>query len=182
VGRKGAQFLARTGRKLMAQFSVGDRVPYRDVRPVVETLTKAFSEGEIDTIEVLYPRFINNLRQEVTLESLCPVPNLSAFIAEHQGAQNAGAPIAEDTREMNFEPEANEILTPMIELYIRREIHQMMLEAQASEQSARMVAMKTATDNAKDLADRLTLNFNKARQSAITQELVEMSAAASQTK
>ena len=178
VGRKGSQYLARTNRRLLAQFSVSDKAPYREVRPVVESLVQAFREGSIDTIEVLFPRFINNLRQEVTLESLAPIPDLDKFIDAHKGrSQLAPAPIAGDTREMSFEPSIAEILDQIVDLYIRREVHQMILEAQASEQSARMVAMKTATDNAHDLEQRLTLNYNKARQSAITQELVELSAA-----
>ena len=177
VGRKGGQFLARTERNLVAQFSVSDRAPYREVRPVVETLTNAFREGKIDTIEVIFPRFINNLRQEPTIERLAPIPSLDCFVDAHKGRRClADAPIENDLREMAFEPSSAEILNRMIELYIRREIHQMILEAQASEQSARMVAMKTATDNAKELEKRLTLNYNKARQAAITQELVELSA------
>jgi F-type H+-transporting ATPase subunit gamma len=178
VGRKGGQFLARTGRNLIAQFSISDRVPYREVRPVVETLAKAYKAGEIDTIEVIYPRFVNNLRQEPTIEQLAPIPSIECFVDAHKGRRYlTPAPIENDSREITFEPDASSILDRMIELYIRREIHQMILEAQASEQSARMVAMKTATDNAKDLERRLTLNYNKARQAAITQELVELSAA-----
>ncbi|MBN1403381.1 MAG: ATP synthase F1 subunit gamma [Opitutales bacterium] len=179
VGRKGSQFLARTGRDLAASFSVSDRVPYKDVRPVVESLTQAYIAGEIDTIEVLYPRFINNLRQEITLEPLAPIPSLDSLLSAHKGRpdETAEPPIANDTREMLFEPDAQSIINEIIDLYIRRVVHHMMLEAQASEQSARMVAMKTATDNAKDLEGRLTLKYNKARQTAITQELVEISAA-----
>ncbi len=179
VGRKGSQFLARTARDLAASFSVSDRVPYKEVRPVVESLTQAYLSGEIDTIEVLYPRFINNLRQEVTLEPIAPIPSLDKLLELYKGRpdETAEPPIANDTREMIFEPDVKSILDEIIDLYIRRVVHQMMLEAQASEQSARMVAMKTATDNAKDLESRLTLKYNKARQSAITQELVEISAA-----
>jgi F-type H+-transporting ATPase subunit gamma len=178
VGRKGGQFLARTDRHLIAQFSVPDRAPYREVRPVVETLTNAYRAGEIDTIEVIFPRFVNNLRQEATIEQLAPIPSIDCFVDAHKARRYlAPAPIVNDTREMTFEPDATSILDQMIELYIRREIHQMILEAQASEQSARMVAMKTATDNAHELEKRLTLNYNKARQAAITQELVELSAA-----
>jgi F-type H+-transporting ATPase subunit gamma len=178
VGRKGSQFLARTGRDLAAQFSVSDRVPYREVRPIVETLVQAYKAGEIDTIEVLFARFVNNLRQEITLEQLAPIPNLGEFVEKHQGRSLlTPAPIADDTREMTFEPSPADILEGIIDLYIRREIHQMLLESQASEQSARMVAMKTATDNAQSLEKALTLKYNKVRQGAITQELVELSAA-----
>ena len=207
VGRKAAQYLARANRKLIAQFSVSDRATYREVRPVVETLTQAFKNGEIDTIEVLFPRFVNNLSQEVTLDALCPIPDLNTFIEAHK-RRNTGAtsnvtkeeylakggdlnlwippalppPIENDTREMAFEPSASEILDQIVDLYIRRGIHQKILEAKASEYSARMVAMKTATDNASELEDRLTLNYNKARQGAITQELVELSAASAASK
>ena len=179
VGRKGAQFLSRTGRTVVAQFSVGDRAPYSQVRPVVETLVQAYLKGEIDTIEVVYPRFINNLRQEATVEQLAPIPDLKSFIAQHRGRAQytKDAPNPDDEREMKFEPSPREIVGALVELYVRREIYQMVLEAQASEHSARMVAMKTATDNAKELASRLTLKYNKARQAAITQEILEISAA-----
>jgi F-type H+-transporting ATPase subunit gamma len=184
VGRKGAQFLARTDRKLIAQFSIADKAPYREVRPVVEALVQAYINGEIDTIEVLFPRFVNNLRQDVTLEPITPIPDLNLFIEKHKGQRDetAEAPIPNDTREMLFEPSKAAILDQIVDLYIRREIRQRILEAQASEQSARMVAMKTATDNAHDLEQRLTLNYNKARQAAITQELVELSAASAAAK
>lgn len=181
VGRKGSQFLARTGRNLIAQFSLTDRPPFREVRPVVETLVKAFEEGEIDTIEVVYPRFVNNLSQVVTRDQLAPIPDLQSFIESHKGRPDytADAPIPNDNREMVFEPSPKEILSELVSLYVRRKIYQKILEAQASEHSARMVAMKTATDNAKDLAAKLTLTYNKVRQAAITQEILEISAASS---
>jgi F-type H+-transporting ATPase subunit gamma len=181
VGRKAAQFLARTGRNVIAQFSIADRAPYSQVRPVVETLVRAYMAGEIDTIEVVYPRFINNLRQEPELEQLAPIPDVQAFIEEHKGRKDytSDAPNPNAPREMLFEPSPREIVGELVELYVRREIYQFVLEAQASEHSARMVAMKTATDNAKELAARLTLKYNKARQAAITQEILEISAATS---
>jgi len=177
VGRKAAQFLSRTGCDLIACCSVSDRVPYHEVRPVVEAIVQAYLSGEVDTIEVLFPRFINNLRQEPTLRQLAPVPSLEQFVAQFGVAKAGAKSVVADDREMAFEPSPQAIIDRIVELYIRREIYQMMLEAKASEQSARMVAMKTATDNAKELGRRLTLNYNKARQAAITQELVELSAA-----
>jgi F-type H+-transporting ATPase subunit gamma len=177
VGRKAAQFLSRTGCNLIACCSVSDRVPYHEVRPVVEAIVQAYLSGEVDTIEVLFPRFINNLRQEPTLRQLAPVPSLEKFVEGFGVAKSGDGTVVADDREMVFEPSPAAIIDRIVELYIRREIYQMMLEAKASEQSARMVAMKTATDNAKELGRRLTLNYNKARQAAITQELVELSAA-----
>lgn len=181
IGRKGSQFLARTGRNLVSQFSLTDRPPFREVRPVVETLVKAFEEGEIDTIEIVYPRFVNNLSQVISRDQLAPIPDLQSFIDTHKGRPDytADAPIPNDTRDMVFEPSPKEILGELVSLYVRRKIYQKILEAQASEHSARMVAMKTATDNAKDLAGKLTLTYNKVRQAAITQEILEISAAAS---
>ncbi len=86
--------------------------------------------------------------------------------------------IVKDRREILFEPIREEILAELAALYVKQEIHQLILEAQASEHSARMVAMKSATDNAGNLVDELTLQYNRARQAAITQEILEISAAA----
>jgi len=179
IGRKATQFLTRTARTLLADFSVSDRTRFAEVRLSIEFLLNAYVEGEIDTIEVLYTRFLNTLRQEPTLDPLVPLDNLDevihSFMAAHEAAAYTRAP--KDTREMLFEPGADFILDELVSLYIKREIYQRVLEAKASEQSARMVAMKTATDNANTLVDELTLQYNKARQAAITQEILEISAA-----
>ena len=179
IGRKATQFLSRTARTVLADFSISDRTRFAEVRLPIEFLLKAYIDGEIDTIEVLYTRFINTLRQEPSLDPLVPLGDLDevihSFMAAHQAAADTRAP--EDAREMLFEPGADYILDELVSLYIKREIYQRVLEAKASEQSARMVAMKTATDNAGTLVDELTLHYNKARQAAITQEILEISAA-----
>ncbi len=179
IGRKATQFLTRTARTLLADFSVSDQSRFAEVRLAIEFLLNAYIDGEFDTIEVLYTRFLNTLRQEPTLDPLVPLDNLDevihSFTASHQATAETRAP--EDTREMLFEPGADFILDELLGLYIKREIYQRVLEAKASEQSARMVAMKTATDNANTLVDELTLEYNKARQAAITQEILEISAA-----
>lgn len=179
IGRKATQFLTRTARTLLADFSVGDRTRFAEVRLAIEFLLNAYIDGEIDTIEVLYTRFLNTLLQEPTLDPLVPLDNLDevihSFMASHQAT--ADTHDAKDTREMLFEPGADFILDELVSLYIKREIYHRVLEAKASEQSARMVAMKTATDNANTLVDELTLEYNKARQAAITQEILEISAA-----
>ncbi len=172
LGRKGSQFLARTARKLKADFSVSDNSRFSEVRPAVDLLVKAYLDGEVDTIEVAYSRFKNTLIQEATIAPVLPLTKLrEALIAE-----SAGAPV-EDLREMKFEPDPATLLDALLELYLKNRVYQLVLEAKASEHSARMVAMKAATDNAKKLVSELTLEYNKARQAAITQEILEISAA-----
>ncbi len=176
IGRKGRQFLTRTRRDLAADFTVSDGASYAEVRPIVEAMVKQFTEGGIDTIEVLYPRFYNTLTQEPLLVPLVPLSSLGDFVAE-QRAQNGDEEESSDEREMIFEPDPRSVVSEILDLYIRKAIYQFVLGAKASEHSARMVAMKAATDNARNLVDDLTLEYNKARQAAITQEILEISAA-----
>jgi len=179
IGRKATQFISRTGRNLMADFTISDAVSYKELRPVLEFLLDQYHSEEIDTIEVYYNQFINNLKQEPALVSLVPLDNLDEIVQSIEEIEDytAQAPIENDQRENFFEPDPSTILDELLPLFVRREIFHMLLEAKASEHSARMVAMKTATDNSKKLADRLTLDYNKARQAAITQEILEITAA-----
>jgi len=178
VGRKGSQFLARTKRDVIADFGVHDKVPFAEIKVIGDHLIKLFLAGEIDTIEVIYPRFRNTLIQEPVLRPVLPLGNLREFIQglvdqESAGGQNAFT----DTRTMIFEPNAQAVLEALLPFYVNRHLYQLALSAKASEQSARMVAMKTAKDNANNLLDDLTLEYNKARQAAITQEILEIAAA-----
>lgn len=176
VGRKAKQFISRSGRQLLADFDVSENVAFRDVRLVVEFLVQQYTEGKIDSVEVLYPRFRNTLIQEPTLVPILPLANLHEYVA--QRAKEAGfGNLFADQREMLFEPSAEVILNELIERFVKREIYQLFLDARASEHSSRMVAMKAATDNAKKLTDSLTLQYNKARQAGITQEILEITAA-----
>ncbi|MDX2109859.1 MAG: ATP synthase F1 subunit gamma [Verrucomicrobiota bacterium] len=180
IGRKGFQFLSRSQRHVLAEFSVNDKAPFNQVRPAIEVLIKAYENGEVDTIEVLFARFVNVMRQEPVLEALVPVHDLKKAIHDLVGDAHytKTAPIAVDIREIKFEPAPEIILAELLDLFVKREAYQMVLESKASEHSARMVAMKTATDNAKALVQDLTLGYNKARQAAITQEILEIAAAA----
>ena len=176
IGRKGAQFLKGSKHELLAEFRVGDQGTFVAIRPVVEFLIKAFEQGRIDTVEVLYPHFINTLMQKPVLTPLLPLDGLKAFL-EASASSSDRQPAAEDDREMLFEPSPERILDELLPLYIKMHIFQSVLEAKASEHSARMVAMKSATDNANELIDTLTLDYNKMRQAAITQEILEISSA-----
>jgi len=176
IGRKGAQFLSRTKRDLVADFSVSDRVPFAEVKTPIEFLVNLFLEGTVDTVEVIYSRYKNTLVQEAIIRPVLPLSNVKDFVS-HLRAETGVDKFA-DERDMLFEPSADAVLAALLPFYVNRYIYQLVLSAKASEHSARMVAMKTAKDNATSLLGDLTLEYNKARQAAITQEILEISAAA----
>ncbi|MGZ0657282.1 ATP synthase F1 subunit gamma [Coraliomargarita sp. W4R53] len=182
VGRKAAQFVSRSKRDLIADFTVSDKANFQELRPMLKMLIDAYKNGEVDTIEVAYPSFVNVLVQEPVIQSLLPIVDLREVldqlkkrVAGEEGILAARS----DKREMVFEPSAEDVLEQLPDLYVKVIIHQLLLESRAAEYSARMVAMKAATDNASGLVDDLTLDYNKARQAAITQEILEIAAAAS---
>ena len=175
IGRKGAQFLARTKRAILADFTVNDRVPFAEVKSAVEFMTKLYLEGQIDTVEIIYPNYKNTLVQEPTLRPLLPLSNVKDFVGALR--TESGASKFADDRDMLFEPSADAVLAALLPFYVNRFVYQLVLSAKASEHSARMVAMKTAKDNATSLLGDLTLEYNKARQAAITQEILEIAAA-----
>jgi len=177
VGRKGTQYLARTKRPVVADFPVHDRVPFLEVKVVADFMIKEYLEGSIDTIEVISSRFKNTLVQEPTLRPVLPLHNLREFLEQFAKAAGAAHAPSTDDREVLFEPDATEVLNALLPYYVDHQIHQLALSAKASEHSARMVAMKTAKDNATELLGDLTLEYNKARQAAITQEILEIAAA-----
>jgi len=179
IGRKGTQFLARSKRDLVADFPVQDRAPFSEVKVAVEFIAKQYLDGVIDTVEVIFPRFKNTLVQEPVLRPLLPLDNLREFLENAQRHGGVFQPDEANNRNQpfEFEPDAKTVLSALLPFYISREIYQFVLLARASEHSARMVAMKTAKDNATTLVGELTLQYNKARQAAITQEIVEIAAA-----
>ncbi len=180
VGRKGSQFIARTRRELLAEFSINDRVPFADVKVVVEFMVKQYLEGAVDTVEIIYPHYKNTLVQVPTCLPLLPLQNLKEVIDALQAGHATGA--RPDDREILFEPNAQTVLESLLPLYVNREVYQHVLDAKASEHSSRMVAMKTAKDNATKLIGDLTLEYNKARQAGITQEILEIAAASFATQ
>ena len=179
VGRKAAQFISRTQRDLLADFTISDKVEFAEIRPMLQFVIKAFMEGEIDTIEIVYPHFVNVLVQEPAIYQLLPVHDIADALTELRKMAGIDPDPKKriDDRPMLFEPDVAAILEKLPELYLRAIVHQLLLESRAAEYSARMVAMKAATDNASDLVDDLTLDYNKARQAAITQEILEIAAA-----
>jgi F-type H+-transporting ATPase subunit gamma len=179
IGRKGAQALARSGRKVLADFPVTDRANFSEVRPAAEYLIKAFSEGTVDTVEVLFAHFKNTMVQTPRVQQLLPADSLVNQAREFRSKLGLPEPkIEDDERDMLFEPSAAAILNELPALFFKQAVHQAVLESKASEFSARMVAMKAATDNAKKISAALSLEYNKARQAAITQEILELTAGA----
>ena len=177
IGRKGTQFLSRTKRPIVADFQVHDRVPFSELKAIGDLMVKHFREGSIDTIEVVYPRFTNTLSQEPRVRPILPLKSLTEFVTSLSDGDSSTHLPPEDTREVHFEPAPAEVLDALLPFYVNRQIYQFVLSAKASEHSARMVAMKTAKDNATNLLADLTLEYNKARQAAITQEILEIAAA-----
>lgn len=180
IGRKGTQFFSRAKRDVIADFTISDKASFTELRPMLKLLVDAYINGEIDTIEVAYPSFVNVLVQEPVIQSLLPIVDLREVLDQLKkrvAGEEEMLGARSDAREMAFEPSAEEVLEELPGLYVNVIIHQLVLEARAAEYCARMVAMKAATDNASSLVDDLTLDYNKARQAAITQEILEIAAA-----
>jgi F-type H+-transporting ATPase subunit gamma len=168
-GKKGASFLARTGRNMIADFQLPDSPTFLQTKAISKFCLDKFLSGEVDEVSVLYPKFVNTLTQKPVLVPLLPISKETAAGHDHDD-KAAGA-------QFLFEPDSDEVLNAVLPYYFHFTVFQMILDARASEQSARMVAMKSATDNAKSLVKDLTLEYNKARQASITTELLEITTA-----
>lgn len=171
-GRKAAAYLARTKRPMIADFELKDAPGLLDTKVISKFLIEKFLSREVDKVSVLYTSFVNTLIQKPTLRTLLPI---SAFDLPDHHAEAHKDTVG--TSEYLFEPNAPEVLSAILPHYIHFEVYEMVLDARASEHSARMVAMKSATDNAKNLIKDLTLEYNKVRQASITNELLEISSA-----
>jgi F-type H+-transporting ATPase subunit gamma len=173
VGRKGTQFLARTKRNMIADFPLKDQPTFLETKVISKFFIEKFLSGEVDKVTVLWPRFVNTLTQQPTALTLLPITS-----PEEAGLTGATeAPIPEPEGDIIFEPSPEKILENIVPYYVHFELFQMLLATRASEHSARMVAMKSATDNAKEIVKDLTLEYNKARQANITKELLEITTA-----
>jgi F-type H+-transporting ATPase subunit gamma len=167
IGRKGAQAISRVqGVQVAAVYNdLPEKPEANDLRPLLTEVVDLFTVGDVDAVDIIYTRFKSTMSQEVTLQRLLP----------------AGFEEIETAPEIEYasvEPSLDELMRAAAVRLIEAQIYQARLESVASEQSMRMVAMKNATDNASDLIDDLTLEFNNARQAAITQELAEISGGA----
>jgi len=171
AGRKGAQFLARTNRKLIAEFPYGDTPTFVESRTIATMARHLFLKGEVDTVHIAATQFVNTLVQRPLTFTLLPIGDVRGL--ELPGTTAADLAGLADSSFV-FEPDAGDILEFLVLHYLNIIVHVTLLNAKASEQSARMVSMKTATDNANETIRDLTLVYNKLRQGRITQELLEI--------
>jgi F-type H+-transporting ATPase subunit gamma len=176
AGRKGAQFIHRTRRPLAAEFSYKDSPQFAEARAISKFVQDLFLKGEVSQVDVLFTNFINTLSQKPELRPLLPIGQLRALEAGLEG-HGQGAELQKSETEYLFEPDPAAVLGNLLPHYVNFQVYQFLLEAKASEHSARMVAMKNATDNAKQLIKDLTLEYNKLRQANITKELLEITTA-----
>jgi len=177
AGRKASQYVARTKRELVAEFTYKDNPQFSEARAISKFAQELFLEGKVDAVDVLYTNFISTLNQKPEVRPLLPLGELKALDADVAG-ESQGAELKKSDVEYLFEPGANDVLGSLLPHYLNFQVYQFLLEAKASEHSSRMVAMKNATDNAKQLIKDLTLEYNKLRQANITRELLEITSAA----
>jgi len=177
AGRKASQFVARTKRELAAEFTYKDSPVFVEARAISRFAQELFTSGKVDQVDVLYTNFINTMIQKPEIRPLLPIGEITALDADVHG-ESKGKALEKNTTEYLFEPGADSVLGSLLPHYLNFQVYQFLLEAKASEHSARMVAMKSATDNAKQMIKDLTLEYNKLRQANITRELLEITSAA----
>jgi F-type H+-transporting ATPase subunit gamma len=166
VGRKGSGAMRRSRVPIAASFDgFGDKPTFSDVTPLARLLVDDYLKPVVNRIDIIFPRFVSTLVQRAEMETLLPI---------EPSEDTKGIP----GNQFIFEPDPGAVLRQLLPRYVATRLFQAVLEATASEQSARMVAMRNATDNAEDLIQDLTLTYNKVRQSNITREMIEIATGA----
>ncbi len=174
TGRKARQYVARTKRELLADFELKDAPTILETKAISKFCVEKFLSGEVDKVTVLYTHFVNTISQSPIAQTLLPISPFAFEAAEGSPPNDAAT---DPMLEYTFEPSAQAVLDFMLPYYVQYQVFQMVLDARASEHSARMVAMKNATDNANQFIKDLTLEYNKMRQASITTELLEIATA-----
>jgi F-type H+-transporting ATPase subunit gamma len=163
VGRKAAEFLRKQGLESEASYTqLPTEIPFGQIKAMTHDLVEMFKAGRVDEVYLLFTRYVNALTFRPGHVKFLPI--------EAEAAQGKKGP----SLEYDFEPEPGKILDRLIPRYVEVSFHRLLLESMSSEHAARMNAMRNATDNATDLIDNLTLVYNKARQSGITRELLDI--------
>src|SRR5437868_806579 len=176
TGKKARQFVARTKRELLADFELKDSPSFVETKAISKFATEKFLNREVDKVSVLYTHFINTINQRPVVQTLLPVSSFDLPKKHDESAEGADEQV-DPMLGYIFEPNAETVLDVMLPYYLQYQVFQMMLDARASEHSARMVAMRNATDNANQFIKDLTLEYNKMRQAGITTELLEIATA-----
>ena len=177
AGRKGSQFIARTKRQLAAEFTYKDAPLFSEARAISKFAREMFLKGEVPRVDILFTNFISTLNQKPEVFPLLPVGQIKGVVAGVHG-HAMEEKLLKGATEFLFEPSVEDVFGALLPHYLNFQVYQILLEAKASEHSSRMVAMKNATDNAKQLIKDLTLEYNKLRQANITRELLEITSAA----
>jgi F-type H+-transporting ATPase subunit gamma len=166
VGRRGIDYMRRYGREVLAEFTkLGDKPSLIDTLPISHIIIDDYTKGNIDVTYIVYAQFVNTMRQIPVIKQILPV------VPDEKSSSHGIDYI--------FEPSANEVLNRLLPRFVESEIYHAIMESIASEQSARMVAMRNATESANDLVQTLTLAYYKARQESITSELLDIVGGAS---
>jgi F-type H+-transporting ATPase subunit gamma len=171
AGRRAAQFIARSGRQLVAEFAYADTPRFPEARAIAAFARDLFLKREVDQVQIVATRFVNTLTQHPVCTEFLPVGEIRALKIPGVRSEED---LAADTTEAVFEPSPEFVLNYLLSHYLDIYIYQVLLNAKASEQSARMVSMKNATDSAENLIKDLRLEYNKLRQGNITKELLEI--------
>jgi len=165
IGRKGRNFMLRAGQTIRAEFTgINDRPSLQDTLPISRVVIDDYSSGEVDLVYLTYPRFVSTMVQQPTMEVLLPIEPVDLPSGERG--------------EYIYEPEPGIVLNELLPRFVEMQVYHAALELIASEQSARMVAMRSASDNAREVIEDLTLTLNKARQETITNEICDISGGA----
>ena len=183
MGKKGRDAILRMGYKLEADFSGQKKYEYADVAPMINLILGDYTKGKTDRVVLAYPRFVNALVQKPTFSPLLPLAkeNLQDTLEELSGVPHEAKPTFRYF-EFKFEPNRNEVLRALLPRFTELQIFKAVLDSQASEHSARMAAMRNATDAAEEIIEDLTFTYNQVRQAGITSEIAEISTAAEALK
>jgi len=171
AGKRAAQFVARSRRQLAAEFSFTDSPRFAEARPIAALARELFLKGEVDQVQIVATQFVNTMTQQPRVVEFLPIGEIRGL--KIPGVESE-ADLAHDTKEILFEPSPKAVLSYLFSHYLNILVYLLLLEAKASEQSARMVAMTNATDNATALIKHLTLEYNKMRQNNVTKEILEI--------
>jgi F-type H+-transporting ATPase subunit gamma len=180
IGNKGRQAMVRQKRQILADFTIKDPVSFTETKVVSDFVMERFLAGDFNRVRVAFTNFVNTIKQVPHLETLLPISPIELGKKKSFEGMGGDASPAKDGPEYGgylFEPGTRAVLDVAVPQYVGYQLYQMILESRASEHSARMVAMKSATDNAKQMIKDLTLDYNKQRQAAITSELLEITTA-----
>ncbi len=177
LGKRGRSMVLKYGYQAAAEFEKQDVVSrVEEVRPLAKLVTNDFRSGKYDRVILAYTDYLSTLRQRPRVRQLLPLERDPALGAVATSEKSSAVTLPDDVREYLFEPNADSVLETLLPRLVEMQLYQAVLESNASEHAARMMAMRNASDAASDLIDDLTLSYNQARQAGITQDLSEISA------